>query len=106
VRINGDDKLIGFVGVWRIDPEKREAEIGYMLAPAQWNRGLAGEALGALMQQADICLPNYRFVAQVHHAHKASIRLLERFGFQLAPANGIEDVDCVRYVRPAYQPGE
>ena len=37
-------KLIGTIGYWRMKKEHYRAEIGYMLHPSQWNKGLMSEA--------------------------------------------------------------
>ncbi len=45
-------KMIGTCGFTRLDPANRSAEIGYVLSPAYWNRGLAAEAVGMLLRWA------------------------------------------------------
>jgi [ribosomal protein S5]-alanine N-acetyltransferase len=76
----GQDVAIGFVAAGR--RRAGVAEIGYLLARAHWGRGLAGEAVGAVIDRlfAD---GNRRVFADTDPDNRASRALLERLGFRL-----------------------
>ena len=82
--------------------------VGYVLAPSHWGRGLASLALGAIVDwglaQADI----HRIEARCHPDNAASIRVLEKAGFQLEgrlrraehfPNLGRDPQDCLLFAR-------
>lgn len=70
-----EGQVIGKAGFWRLP------EIGYILAPAVWRRGLATEALAAVIQFVLGRAPDLELTADVDPRNTASIRLLERLGF-------------------------
>ncbi len=57
------------------------ASTGYVLAQREWGVGLASEALRAMVALAD-SLKVRRLYAHCHARHAASIRVLERGGFE------------------------
>ena len=69
-----DGALIGKLGCWRLP------EIGFLLDPALWGRGLATEALGAFIARRR-SLGSGDLTADVDPRNMASIRLLTRAGF-------------------------
>ncbi|MET0519586.1 MAG: GNAT family N-acetyltransferase [Burkholderiaceae bacterium] len=80
------DRLIGDVGVCRrrADDGVVEAEIGFSLARPAQGRGLAAEALGALLCWLFDELAVARVVAVTDARNRASIALLQRLGARLA----------------------
>lgn len=58
------------------------AEVGYWLGVAYWGRGLATAALSALLVHVDEQTPFIRLDARVFAWNPASMRLLERCGFE------------------------
>ncbi len=69
-----EGRVIGKAGLW--DNE----EIGFILAPEVWGRGLAGEAVAAVIERArSRGVP--RILADVDPRNEASLRLLKRAGF-------------------------
>ncbi|MDB5695862.1 MAG: family N-acetyltransferase [Sphingomonas bacterium] len=80
VTLRGDDRAIGTVNAM----ERRSGliEIGYSLARAHWRRGLAGEAVTALI---DLLFHQgaRRLFADTDPDNAPSNRLLERLGFTL-----------------------
>ena len=70
-----DGRAIGKAGCWRVP------EIGYILHPDYWGRGLAAEAVGAAIAHifAAYDIPAIR--ADVDPRNEASLKLLARFGF-------------------------
>ena len=56
------------------------AQTGYVLARDAWGRGLATEALAAMVGLARACAVR-RLYALCHHSHRASARVLEKCDF-------------------------
>jgi RimJ/RimL family protein N-acetyltransferase len=67
------------LNVWDEDP--RFGRIGYTIASAYWNCGLATEAVAALAAYAFESFPLHRLVASVDPRNAASCRVLEKAGF-------------------------
>lgn len=67
-------QAIGKLGCWRLP------EIGYLLAPAMWGRGLASEAMSAFIAHRRRC-GGGELTADTDPRNAASIRLLEKHGF-------------------------
>ena len=75
-------QVIGTASLYQIDLDNRRAEVGFILAPALWGRGYGGEVIGALIGYAFSSLALYRLEADVDPRNTASLRALERHGFQ------------------------
>lgn len=75
-------RLIGTVTLASIDRKNKRAEIGFMLDRAMWRQGFMSEALGATLDYAFGPMDLARMEADVDPANEASLRLLERLGFQ------------------------
>lgn len=73
--IERDGVVIGKAGCWRLP------EIGFILRPDHWGRGLAQEAVGAVVDFtfAHFAIP--AITADVDPRNSASLRLLDRLGF-------------------------
>src|SRR6266511_4431952 len=76
------DKLIGSVTLFKPDSTHRRVEIGYALGRAHWGNGYMHETLKALLTYAFDVLDFHRIEADVDPRNAASIRTLERLGFQ------------------------
>jgi GNAT superfamily N-acetyltransferase len=76
------DQLIGDIGVQLHGGAGLLAEIGFTLAPAAQGRGLATEAVGAMVQMAAAHTPVQRIVAVADTRNAASLRLLQRLGLR------------------------
>lgn len=76
------DRVIGTTTLCAFSLEHRRCEIGYALAADHWHRGLAGEALGAVLDFAFDTLGFERIEADIDPRNAPSIRLVERLGFQ------------------------
>jgi RimJ/RimL family protein N-acetyltransferase len=74
-----DQRLLGGTGL-SFETDSR-AMTGYVLAKAEWGRGYATEALGAMSRLAPT-LGVKRLYALCHPNHRASWRVLEKCGFQ------------------------
>lgn len=77
-----DDQLIGSVTLFNLDFTHRRSEIGYALGRDSWGQGYMNEALTALLQHAFEVLDLHRIEADVDPRNAASVRTLERLGFQ------------------------
>jgi RimJ/RimL family protein N-acetyltransferase len=78
-----DDLVIGTCTLFRIDREHRRCELGYILRRDHWGRGLAHEALTAIVDHAFGALSLHRLEADIDPRNKASVRSVERLGFTL-----------------------
>lgn len=71
-------QVIGKAGLWRI------AELGYILHPDHWGKGLGREALRAVLAEAWTTHPRLdQITAEIDPRNIASARLLDRLGFQV-----------------------
>lgn len=77
-----DDALIGTVTLYNLSFDNRRAEMGYALGRAHWGNGYMHEALQGLLGYAFGVLDFHRIEADVDPRNGASIRTLERLGFQ------------------------
>ena len=77
----GTDRCLGMVNYHKRDPQNRNAHVGYMIHPAWHGRGLAREAVGALLAHCCGELQLHRLTAVIDTENAASCRLAEGFGF-------------------------
>ena len=83
VTLREDDRAIGLFGFNYWERFHRRAEIGYDLARAHWGRGIATEALGAVLRFGFDDMRLHRVETETIADNHASVRLLGRFDFQL-----------------------
>jgi len=76
----GLGELVGVIALERMDGAERQSEIGFWVAPALWNTGLASEAVGALLA-ADPHRSATVF-ASVFQDNAVSARVLTNAGFE------------------------
>jgi ribosomal-protein-alanine N-acetyltransferase len=74
-------KLIGTIGYWRLIKEHYRAEVGYMLDPAMWNKGIMKEALLRVIDMGFDDLKLHSIEAHVKPDNQASAAILESTGF-------------------------
>ncbi|ESQ16040.1 MAG: GNAT family N-acetyltransferase [Thiohalocapsa sp. PB-PSB1] len=75
--------LIGFCGLSHATVDAADVvEIAYRLARNQWGKGLASEAAGKVLDYGFSICNIESIVGIVSHRHRASIRVLEKVGFQ------------------------
>jgi RimJ/RimL family protein N-acetyltransferase len=80
--IDVDGFVVGAIGVRpRDDVHALSAEIGYWLGEEFWNRGIVTEAVEAMTRYAFEELGMVRVYAEVFDWNKASMRVLEKAGF-------------------------
>lgn len=77
-----DDLVIGTCTLFHFDAENGRAEVGFALGREHWGQGYIGEALRTLIDFSFGELGLYRLEADVDPRNAASIRTLERLGFQ------------------------
>lgn len=82
IALKNENRIIGTCTLLEYDAQNRRAEIGYVLARAYWGKGLMHQALTALVDFAFTTLTLNRIEADVDPRNAASLRLLERLGFQ------------------------
>jgi RimJ/RimL family protein N-acetyltransferase len=74
--------VIGTASLFRIERDHRRAELGFAIGSAWWGRGFGGATVSLLIEHAFGSLRLSRLEADVDPRNAASLRLLERFGFQ------------------------
>lgn len=77
-----DDQIIGTCTLFAITLPHKRAELGFAIARSQWGKGYASEAAGAIVRYAFDAMGLHRLEADVDPRNPASIRTLERLGFQ------------------------
>ncbi len=82
IALRPDDQLIGSLTLFNLDFNHRRAEIGYALGREHWGHGYMNEALMTLLKYAFESLDLHRIEADVDPRNAASIRTLEKLGFQ------------------------
>jgi len=82
IALRPDDQLIGSITLFNLDFNHLRAEIGYALGRDYWGRGYMNEALMAVLKYAFEVLELHRIEADVDPRNAASIKTLERLGFQ------------------------
>lgn len=74
-------KMIGTVGFSSFDIQNNSAEIGYVLNPDFWHRGIAPEALRAVMEFGFRELSLHRLEVRIMTENEKSKRVAEKCGF-------------------------
>lgn len=78
---NDPGTMIGTICFWNILKEHYRAEVGYMLNPAHWNRGIMKEALLAVTDYGFGVIKLHSIEARMNPDNKASGVVLEKTGF-------------------------
>lgn len=82
--IDIDGQLVGTIGLQLgEDVYRQSAEIGYWLAEEYWGRGVVSEAVRALSDWGFQTFGLLRIHAYVFENNAASVRVLEKAGFEL-----------------------
>ena len=76
------NSLIGTATLFNLNLDNGRAELGYAMGSAHWGKGYMNEALQALVSHAFEVMNLRRLEADVDPRNAASIRTLERLGFQ------------------------
>jgi ribosomal-protein-alanine N-acetyltransferase len=75
------EQMIGNIVFWRMDFPNYRAEIGYLIAPAHWRKGLVSEALAAVIAFAFEEMTLHSIEANINPLNEASRNLLLKHGF-------------------------
>ena len=76
-----DGRMIGTVNL-EVDPEEREAMLGYAIGRAWWGRGIATEAARAAMAWASETFDIVRIWASTDAENLRSVRVMEKLGME------------------------
>lgn len=79
---NEGGPVVGTCTLAHIDTAHARAEVGFLLSPAVWGKGLGREALGAVIDHAFGALGLRRLEADVDPRNLRSVRALEALGFK------------------------
>jgi ribosomal-protein-alanine N-acetyltransferase len=79
--IENPGRLIGNIGYWRLIKEHYRAEVGYMLHPSFWKKGIMKEALLRVIDFAFDEMNLHSIEANINPGNAASAMLLESTGF-------------------------
>jgi len=74
-------KAIGNICYWQLSKEHYRAELGYVLAPAYWRKGIMKEALLKVIEYGFTGMGLHSIEARINPANMASAALLEATGF-------------------------
>jgi [ribosomal protein S5]-alanine N-acetyltransferase len=75
-------RIIGTTTLFNLDLKQGRAEIGYILGSPWWGKGYAQSALRRLFEHTRDVMGMRRIEADVDPRNAASLRLVERLGFQ------------------------
>ena len=71
-------KVVGNIGLWRFIAEHNRAEIGYVLKPPYWGKGLMKEAIDAIVRYGFKELEVHSIEANINPANIQSKNVLEK----------------------------
>ncbi len=74
-------ELLGMMGIWKIEADNHRAEIGYSLAFEHWGKGIASEAMAAILEYGWRGMNLHSIAANTDPENIASARVLEKQGF-------------------------
>ena len=81
ITLKNDDKLIGYIGHYRIQWEHFRSEIGYMILPEFNGKGIVTEAIKLLIDYGFNDMKMHSLEGVIDPANTASARVLEKNGF-------------------------
>ena len=81
ITLKDSGKIIGSCGFLNMKPRHYRAEIGYELSKEYWGKGIANEALQAVVKYGFLNFQLERIEALIEPANLASIKLVEKQGF-------------------------
>jgi len=83
IHLRQNHELIGYGMIAAIDPHNRRCKLGIVIGDkSQWGRGLAREALSAVIDYCFASLAMHRIGAEIYAFNERSLRLFEGLGFQ------------------------
>jgi ribosomal-protein-alanine N-acetyltransferase len=81
ITLKNDDKLIGTICLWNIQPENYRTEIGYELHPDFWGKGIMKEAIPKVIEYSFEIIKLHSIEANLDPRNSRSVTLLEKNGF-------------------------
>jgi len=81
ITLNGNPKLIGIIGHYRIQPQNYRAEIGYMILPEYHGQGIVTEAINKVVRYGFDVMQLHSIEAVIDPGNLASERVLQKNGF-------------------------
>ena len=82
VCLKNSDKIIGFMGFYRVQPESYRTEIGYMILPEYDGKGYVSEAVTTMLNYAFNTVGFHSVEAVIDPNNFGSARVLEKNGFR------------------------
>lgn len=85
IRYKGQSELLGTCGFNSLNDRQYSGEIGFEISPNCWGKGIAAEAVRAIVEWAfstGLEHSLHRIVARTMLKNDASVRLLKKLGFQ------------------------
>lgn len=79
--LNEPSTVIGTICLWNFKPENYRTEIGYLLHPSHWGKGIMKEAINAVVDYGFNVLGLHSIEALLSPENIASCAVLERTGF-------------------------
>ena len=81
ITLKGNPKMLGTICFWNIQKEHDRAELGYILHPEYWRKGLMQEAITEVLEYGFKVMKLHSVEAHVNPNNIASIKLLKKNGF-------------------------
>lgn len=108
ITLKGEDRLIGFIGYVRTNPENHRAEVGYLLSADHQGKGIMKEALQTIIHYGFDTMKLHSIEGVVSPANKASSGVLLGCGFvkeayyrEKELVNGVfEDIEVYSLLKP------
>lgn len=82
VCLKNSDKIIGFMGFYRVQPDSYRTEIGYMILPEYDGKGYVSEAVTTMLNYAFNTVGFHSVEAVIDPNNFGSARVLEKNGFR------------------------
>lgn len=82
IRMPDNNLFIGSIAIWKIDKVHHRGEIGYMILPEFWGKGIASEALTKVIAFGFNEIGLHSIQGNINKDNAASERILQKFGFQ------------------------
>lgn len=76
------DEVIGNIDAVKLDKEKEEIEIGYVLSDTYWNKGIMSEALKAVTKYLFINIDIKRIIIRCLLINEASYKVMKKCGYK------------------------
>ena len=81
ISLKNNTQLIGTIGFHQIEKPHYRAEIGYMLLPQFWNKGLMSEAIQKVLYFGFNTMKLHSIQANIDPENKVSATILKKFNF-------------------------